>query len=274
MITMTIKIKILVALVLIQSTSFALSIQDQDFDGVPDELDQCMDTPFLNQVDEKGCTTTVLRLPYETETNGLTVAIKGGYSTNVDLIGRESQRTTQVRLTYYHNTWSYTLRSGYYIHSQDRGSIDTSFRIKKRIKLSSKMNLGLSASVKLPTYDFTGNKTDYTLSASLSYYPTDNISIFTGIGHSFINDEKVITPLQNTNYFYLGTGYFFTEKLYANLSYNYSESKFITEHPAHSIGTTLYYKINKKWFTTFSYSRELDEHLHDSLNFTVGYKVW
>jgi len=260
--------------VFIVTASSALSIQDQDFDGVPDELDQCMQTPFLNQVDEKGCTTKILRLPYETETNGLTVALRGGYNTNDDFIVRETQRTTQIRLTYYDNTWSYTLRTGYYIKNRDRGSIDTTLRIKKRLELSPKLNLGLSASVKLPTYDFTGNKIDYTLSASLSYYPSGPLSFFTGFGHSFINDRQIVTPIQDTNYIYLGTGYFFTKNFYANFSYNYAESKFTTTHPAHSLGTTLYYKINQEWFTTFSYSRELDEDLHDSLNFTMGYKIW
>jgi hypothetical protein len=254
--------------------SHALSIEDQDFDGVPDAIDQCMHTPFLNQVDETGCTTKILKLPYETETDGLTIALKTGYSTNDDLIGRTNQRTTKIRATYYHNTWSYTLRTGYYIHNQDRGSIDTTFRIKKRIKVSSKMNFNVSATVKLPTYNFAGNKTDYTFAASLSYYPTSSISIFTGAGHTFINDEQIITPLQDTNYFYIGTGYFFTEKLYGNLSYNYAESKFTTEYTAHSLGTTLYYHINKEWFTTLSYSREFDEDLHDVLNFTIGYRVW
>jgi hypothetical protein len=249
-------------------------MQDQDFDGVPDTIDKCMDTPFLNQVDETGCTTKVLRLPYETETNGLTIAMKVGYSTNDNLIGRENQRTTKVRLTYYHNAWSYTLRTGYYIHNQDRGAVDTTFRIKRRIKLSSKLNLSLGASVKLPTYDFTGNQTDYTLATSLSYYPTDSISIFAGAGHTFINDKQIVTPLQNTNYLYIGTGYFFTEKFYANISYNYAESKFTTEHPAYSLGSSIYYKLNKKWSTTLSYKREFDEDLHDSLNFTVNYKVW
>ncbi len=271
---MIINRKIFLGLILMQTLSSGFSVQDQDFDGVPDALDHCPNTPFLNQVDDKGCTTSILKLPYETETNGLTLAIKSGYNTNTNLIGRSRQYSTQLRLTYYLNTWSYTFRSGYYNDTQKTGSIDTTFRIKKRIELSSNMNLGLSASIKLPTYDFVGNKTDYTLATSLSYYPTDTLSIFAGVGHTFINDQQITTPLHDTNYSYLGTGYFFTEKFYANLSLNYSESKFIIEHSAHNIRTTLYYKVNEKWFTTFSYRRELDENLHDTLNFTVGYKVW
>jgi len=267
-------VKICILFTLIYTTTHALSIQDQDFDGVPDVIDQCLNTPFLNQVDETGCTTKILKLPYETEINGLTVALNLGYSVNADLMGRASQGTSKIRMTYYHNTWSYTLISGYYTHKQNQGSTDTTIRVKKRIQFSSNINVNISASVKIPTYDFIGNKTDYTMATSVSYYPTSSLSLFTGIGHTFINDESIITPLQDTNYFYIGTGYFLTKNFYLNLSYNYSESKFTLNYAAHSLGTTAYYQINKKWFTTFSYSREFDEDLHNVFNFTIGYKVW
>jgi hypothetical protein len=249
-------------------------MQDQDFDGVPDIYDQCKNTPFLNQVDQTGCTTKILKLPEQTQTHGLTITIKNAYSTNQELISQKNQYNTQFKLTYYYQNWSYSLRSGYYLDTQHQRSTDTSLRIKKRIRISPKANIGLSASINLPTYDVIGNKTDYTLSGSFNYYASDAHSFFAGYGHTFIHDISSFAPTQDTNYFYLGTGYFMTNHLYMNLSYNYSQVKFTSLHPEHTLGTTIYYKINTKWFTTFSYHKKLDQHVHDSFSWTIGYIVW
>jgi len=266
--------KQILALALLHVSMHAASINDQDFDGVPDSLDKCPNTPFLNEVNAQGCTTVVLRLPEETESDSLTLTLGYGSSTNEDLVGRERQDTAKLQVSYYHNNWSYSIRTGHYSHSEGNGLLDTSFKIKKRIKLNDDLKLGLGVGVKLPTYDFEGNKADYTLYSSLSYYPTSSLSLFTGASHTFIKDKQIFTPLQDTNSLYFGVGYFFTNDFYANLSYSYSESKFTDEHSARAVGSTLYYKINKKWFATFSYSREFDDDLHDSLNFKIGYKLW
>jgi len=270
------RIKQITTLVLLLNTcTYAASFNDQDFDGVPDSIDQCPDTPFLNEVNAQGCTTAILRLPEETESNNLILTLGYGFSTNEELIDRKRQKTGKVQLSYYHNDWSYSLRTGYYTNNKDHGLLDTTLKIKKRFKLTSALKLGFGFGVKLPTYDFTGNRTDYTIYSSLSYYPTSSLSLFSGLSHTFVKDEKIITPLQDTNSFYIGTGYFFTDSFYTSLSYSYSQSKFSTEDSAKSVSGTLYYKINKKWFTTLSYSREIvDEDLHDSFNFKIGYKIW
>ena len=126
----------------------------------------------------------------------------------------------------------------------------------------------------MPTYDFTGNKTDLTLYGSVVYYPISALSIFAGTTYTFINDEEVISPLQNVNTFYAGSGYFFTKDLYINAAYSYAESKFSMNDPAHSIMSTLFYRINDKWFMTLSYGHELDEDLKNSLNIKFGYSIW
>ena len=120
----------------------------------------------------------------------------------------------------------------------------------------------------------TGNNTDLTLYGSLVYYPQSAQSIFAGTSYTFIDDDEVISPLQNVQTFYTGSGYFFTKNFYANIAYSYAESKFTTNDPAHSIISTLLYRINDKWFVTLSYGHQLDEELKNSLNFKIGYSIW
>ena len=55
--------KILLLSLLLFTLSNAQSIKDQDMDGVPDDRDQCLNTPFLNEVNDKGCSTNTLLFP-------------------------------------------------------------------------------------------------------------------------------------------------------------------------------------------------------------------
>jgi len=281
----------------------AEEVQDQDFDGVPDRIDQCPNTPFLCEVDKTGCTTTILTLPFETEKENLSITLGYGFSSNEDLKNREIQHNSKVKISYYLNSWAYTLQTGYFSHNSDNGSLDTIVRIRKRIKLSPKYVLSVGAGLRLPSYDFDGNKIDELLYTSLHYYPTSTLSFFTGYSFTRIGDDEVNTVLsespsgdknsngtiekdgnekknsyqglQNKHKFYGGVGYFFTDDFYMNIMYSDESSKFISEHHIRAFSSSLYYKVNEKWFTTLYYKYEvLDEDRHDNLLFSVGYNLW
>ena len=254
--------------------SNAQSVQDQDMDGVPDDIDQCLDTPFLNEVNSKGCSTNTLIFPEERDNGSLDVSVGYGFSNNEELLDRDTQHTTKFQISYYLNNWGYSLRTGYYSTDDDEGMQDTTLKIKRKFKLNSSLKVSLGLGVKLPTYDFAGNNTDFTIYGSIVYYPKSALSMFTGTSSTFINDDEVSSPLQDVNTFYAGSGYFFTKNVYANIAYSYAESKFITNDPSHSILSTLFYRINSKWFTTLSYSHELEEDLKNSVNIKFGYSIW
>jgi len=265
--------KILLLSLALFTFTHAQSTQDQDMDGVPDDRDQCRDTPFLNEVDDKGCPTNMLLFP-ERENGSLDVSLGYGFSNDEELLDRDTQHTTKFMMSYYLNDWSYSLRTGYYTTDNDEGMIDTTLKIKRKFRLNDSLKVGLGLGVKLPTYDFTGNNTDFTIYGSLVYYPQSALSLFAGTSYTFINDDEVISPLQDVQTFYAGSGYFFTKNFYANIAYSYAQSKFTTNDPAHSIISTLLYRINDKWFMTLSYGHELDEDLKNSLNFKIGYSIW
>ncbi len=272
MMTMT---KVLLLGFTLTTLSSAETIKDQDMDGVPDSVDQCKNTPFLDVVNQKGCSTRTLIFPEDKNNDGLDISFGYGVSNNEDTLDRELQHTSKVQLIYYRDKWSYSVRTGYFKTDSQNGMQDTILKIKRKFKLNDSLKLGLGLGIKLPTYDFTGNKTDYTLYSSLTYYPISSLSLFTGASHTFINDEDDIDPLQDINTFYVGSGYFFTQNFYVNIAYSYAESKFTAYQPSKSVMSTLFYKINKKWFTTLSYSHEIeDDTLNNSLNIKFGYSIW
>ncbi len=261
--------------IMIASQCSADSVKDADLDGVPDSIDQCPHTPFLHEVNSRGCTTKVLTLPEDSSNTNLTLSLGYGYFTNEDLIGRETQYISKAQLSYYHDNYSYTLKTSYYTYHGDKGIQDTVLKIKKRFSLNTNTKFKLGVGIKLPTYDFQGNQTDYTLYSSLTHYLSSKHSFFTGASYTFVKDKPIKTPLQNSYNIYMGDGYFFSTRFYASLSYNLSQSKFTTEHHIHTLSSTLYYKINDKFYTTLSYQREIgDEDLHDGLQFKIGMKLW
>ncbi len=264
---------------------------DMDLDGIPDSIDKCLNTPFLSEVDSTGCVVNTLVLPDEaTNYESLTLISGYGYSTNEDLLSREVQKNTNLEINYYHNDWSYTFHTGYYTHNLHDGLLDTTVKVKKRIKLNAQHILTFGSALIFPTHKYQGNRVDVQLSTSIHAYPTKSLTYFMGynftrIGDRHItgeiskftdmNETKESTALQNIHKFYVGGGYFFTDALYANLTYHLEESKFRDEHNIVSFSASLYYKINRQWFTTLYYKRQIaDEDLHDNLMFKLGYHFW
>jgi len=251
------------------------TIKDQDMDGVPDIIDKCPNTPFLNEVDKSGCANHILTLPEENDNRSLTLSLGYGFSNNEDFIDRRTQYSSKFKLVYSLKEWSYSLRTEYLYLGNYQGLEDTTIKIKRKFRFSKSLKIGLGIGIKLPTFNFIGNHTDIILYHSLNYYPNTTLSYFMGYNYTFVNDDKIYTPLQNTNTLYLGSGYFFSKKFYANIAYSYSQSKFVSNTPAKSLTSTLFYRINKRWFTTLSYSHQIDdEDLHNSMNIKFGYSIF
>ena len=261
--------------ILIALPTLAKSFTDTDLDGVEDKLDICPNTPFLHTVDKNGCTITILKLPQERDTTSLILTLGYGYTINEDIIGQENQQNYQTTLGFYHNTWSYTLNTGYFTSHHDKDMQDTILKVKKRFSPSAKLKLSLGAGVKLPSYNFKGNKTDFSLYSTLSYYATTSLSYFSGANYTFVRDHAVISPIQNRYNLYLGTGYFLTKRLYCNLSYTYTQGKFTAEEHYQTLSSTIYYKINKTLFTTLNFYKEIDdEDQHAGFSLKLGYSLF
>jgi len=274
MMTMTFRLALLSVLCLLSLE--AKSLEDDDMDGVPNHLDKCANTAFLTEVNAQGCATLSLVLPEEKASDSLDISMGFGFSNNEDLLDRDTQYTSKFQANYYLNNWRYSLAIEYFGTDDVQGLQDSILKVKRKFVLSKKLKFTLGMGLKLPTYDFLGNHTDYALYSSLIYYPISSLSLFGGASYTFINDDiDTGEELQNTHTFYLGTGYFFSKEFYANIAYSNAQSKFRSNHHAQAINGTLFYQINKKWVSTLSYSHEIeDDDLHNALNLTFIYSVW
>jgi len=268
--------KNILLLILIQNFLYANDAnKDSDMDGVPNSSDVCTHTPFLDVVDKRGCSTERLVLPEDKESNSLDIIFGLGQAQNEDELNREKQHISTFQAYYYNNDWIYSLKTGYFTQPAESNMEDTTLSIRKRFQVSKKLKLTTGVGLKLPTYDFEGNKADYLLTGAFNYYPTNKVSLYFGGSYDFLQDEEVFTPLQNVHTLYVGTGYFLNKTLYGHVSYSNSNSKFVEEHNIQIVSATLFYQINPKWFTSLSYHHEIaDEDLHNNINIKLGYSVW
>ncbi len=253
---------------------FSQNFNDEDLDGVPDNLDKCPHTPFLSEVDKNGCIVKILTLPKEAIYNSLIFSYTIGINHDKELQNNVKQTIHTIALKFYQHDWSFIIQTGYFKEHSQEGLTDTIIKLKKHFFLSPKLRMAVGGGVKLPTDNFKGNKTDFTLYSSFSYYPSKKFSIFAGYSYTFIRDKKVTINLTNSSNAYIGTGYFLTNYLYTDLSIERYKSKFSNEKADYYINGSIYYKINKKLFTTFSYTIDVDHTNNNSISLTIGYKFW
>lgn len=267
-------IKIPYILAILTLSIWSGSVNDYDMDGVPNNIDVCNHTPFFDTVNKQGCSTKRLILPDEKESNSLDIIFGYGLLNKDDIDGNR-QYKSKVELDYYHNNWIYGLKSGY-INSESKNSmIDTLLNIKKRFQLNQNLKFTTGLIFSLPTYDCKGNRTDYILSEALTYYPNNSVSLFLGGNYDIINDIVDTEPIHNQYSYYLGGGYFFSQKLYSSLSFSHSNNKFIEKGDINRLNSTLFYKIDNDWFSSLSYSHEiLNDDTRYSLSLKVGFTVW
>ena len=251
---------------------YSENIKDYDMDGVPDNIDRCIYTPFFNKVDKFGCTTTRLTLPEDKDNHSLDIIFNYGLSHNDDSMDRENLFKSRLELNYYRNSWIYELKTAYLNGKSFSDIDDTILDIKRHFQPKQNIKLTVGGGVKIPIDSFKKDKVDYIFLGNINYYMNDTILLFLGSTYTFVNDKSSKEKINNQYSYYLGGGYFITKKLYGSLSYSINRSKFKTQHLISIIDTTLFYEINKKWFTSLHYSNELlDDDLHNSFNCTIGY---
>jgi len=249
---------------------------DSDMDGVPDTIDQCPNTPFLAEVDQQGCLTKLLYFPQERDTGNLDVLMGYNYTFNEEDINQDVQHSLTLKANYVYNDWIYSVRTGKFIEAESsEGMIDTTFTVTKRFRPYPNLKYLLGVSIRLPTYDFAGNKTDLSLRGSVVYYPESGLSLFAGAHFTLIGDQTIDDPIRDAGGGYAGIGYFFDKVLYLNASYNYRTSKYVSNHDIQTLSTTLFYEISPSWYTSLSYAYQVnDDDLHETFIWQIGYRVW
>lgn len=266
--------KLLLSMVLGTMILFSQEI-DSDIDGVIDSLDICPNTPFLTEVNAKGCAVSVILLPEDSKNDSWDININYGITNDLDMLNINKKHSVSIQTNYYREDWIYSVRMSGQYNNNNYVIKDSILKVKKRFKFKEYLKVYIGGAVRLPSYNYLGNHTDYTLYLSSTYYPVDKVSIFVGVNYTFINDEPLIAPLKDITNFYIGGGYFYNKDLYMNISYTSTQAKFKSSKTDNAIMSTVYYQISDKWFTSITYSHELyEKNMDNSINIHLGYNIW
>ncbi len=260
-------IKVFISLILFGAVLFG--DKDDDLDGVPNSIDKCPNTPFLHKVDSNGCTTKVLTLPKQSDKDMKLFTISYGRITDGDFKGRKIQNEAIISFSNISYPWVFSVTTGL-INS---GLIDTTFKIKRVFKPKKDLKINLLAGLKLPTYNFRGNRVDPLFGSSIYYHLDEKSSFFAGLNYTLVQDKEFDLSLENSYNMYGGFGYFISKKTYTNISMEVSNSKFVQEETLKTIGSMLYYQLSKDYSISLNFRKELNEDEHNLFILSLGYRI-
>ncbi len=249
---------------------------DSDMDGVADSEDRCPNTPLSDLVDKRGCALERLYNEYHYDT------VYGfNYADTAPLVSQHLNIPSfSLRADVYYKNYYLQSYTAYYMNTDANGDVQSGFYDTyvgggyQKYLLDS-LFVSVGAGVLLPTYqdDIVNNSTDYQMQASASYI-RNNLTFFGSYSYTLINDKDRtnVATFQNTTAYSVGAGRYFNEKMYASLSYSFTNSVYthITDITAASLYTT--YTINVHKYFIFRYSYGLSKSANDnSLSLLIGH---
>lgn len=255
-----------------------LAFTDSDMDGVDDSKDLCPNTSMSELVSATGCTTQTLGskhhfdLIYGLDFNDL----------NYETLEKTNTLSQTLQADYYYDKFSLEFSTSYYhsdsTTSEQNGMNDTFLGTYYTLGSLKQTNIRFGAGLLLPTYnsELNNNKTDYVASANISHMAKD-VNLFAGYSYTIINDNNIKAGTysilyQNTSSISLGAGFYPTDKLYASLAFNTTESIYKHVEDINTASLYLFYTIDAHWFTTFNYAYGLSESASDNtLSARIGY---
>ncbi len=232
---------------------------DSDLDGVPDNLDLCPNTPFLETVNKNGCSENQLK---EIKKNKIKFNLSAGYeydnyknSKNSHLIFTSlSAKKNQFKLSLYYSMLSYG--NGY----KSNDFITSLYYYNYSIDNTS---IKLGGKIYFPTYF--NDKIDYALFIQgIYFFDTFDIGLSEKhkiYGESGTNAKDTITAFAD----------FYYKKLTIS-PYAYTENSAYDSSTWYKYaGVTLFYSINKKLGFMFDSSVDLEESENYTIDGSISY---
>ena len=270
---------------LLSSALFAYT--DSDMDGVADSMDKCPNTPLTDLVDVNGCTKAKVKFTKQKNSqkskSHADVIIGLNYAgSNFASLNQSDTYSASVQADYYYGDFSLQAYTSYYktaAKDYDESGLNDSFLgASYNVHMGKSLSLRLGVGALIPTYDtsLNNNNTDYTSSATLSYY-FSKLNLFGGYAYTMINDDDVVDTnvayiYEDTNAYSLGAGYYFTNKLYVSGAYNISNSIYKGIDDIKTASLYGYYAINKNQFVIFTYAYGLSDTASDNaVSLKAGY---
>jgi len=245
---------------LIGAIALSCFAADSDLDGVPDNLDMCPATPFLDIVNKNGCSKSQL----ESKKASIKYNISAGFEYDGAKNSKDSQTiftSLSAKKDSYKLSVYYSMYNDGYTNKYESNDLILSLYYYNYSLKNSMIKFGVKSY--LPTtYN---NKTDYAFLIQGSYYfqkfSVDLSEKHKIYGESTSNDKDTITLDIGINY----------KKLYIS-PYVYTENSTTSSSTWYKYGgIDIYSSINKKVGISFDASTDLEESQNYSLVTSLDY---
>lgn len=239
---------------------------DSDIDGIDDAQDQCMNTPFSDLVNARGCTIRSLQSNVNYD-----IILGVGYSQTNYASQEKANTTTQTLQADYYNGNIWAQLAGSYFNSsspsfKQSGFGDTLIALYYKLPFDS-LTVQTGVGVLLPTYnsDYDNEAVDYQGSINIQYDLNDQYNLFGGYSYTIVNDTDIPNTVQyqNTHSFYAGAGYAINDKTRISVSYAESQSMYVDTQTVETASAGLFYQLSNHWFTMFDYRYGLSDSASD-----------
>jgi len=239
---------------------YAGAVQDSDLDGVPDNLDMCPNTPFLETVNKYGCSEAQLK-------NLKKNKIKFDFSAGYEYDNYKSYNSSNTLFTSL-SAAKDKLKASLFFSELDDGSgvgyksNDLILSLYYYLFLKN-VSFKFGSKVYFPTeYN---SKTDYALLAKGTYYFKD-FSIGLSEKHKIYGEAGA--NAKDTVTLELDTSY---KKLYIS-PYVYTENSAYNSNRWYKYaGISLFYLLNKKFSISIDSSIDLEENQNYTITSSIGY---
>jgi hypothetical protein len=228
---------------------------DSDFDGVEDDVDQCLGTSMLDVVGSDGCS--------KKQKEKMQAVLYQGLSfINVD--DNSDLQNYSLALMLSKESWLFYVGSGYFQYNTRRTNIDdfsdTTLLVQKTFVLAPNHSLKSSLSMVLPTFSTEGNRVDY--GASGSYlFRHEKWDIEMGYQYDKINDDNAKDI--STAFIYLGYNW---DDFYGMIGYSQDNEQ------RKNSNLSLQYTYSENFSFTYTFSKA-NNNFYDSMHtLGVGYR--
>ena len=243
--------------------AFANTIKDSDLDGVPDNLDICPNTPFLETVNKNGCSAEQLK-KIKSKENNIKFNISAGYEYDNYKDSKSSQLVFSTLSAYKNNfklSLYYSMLNDGYTSGYKSNDLITSLYYYNYSITNTSLKLGVKAY--LPTYF--NDKTDYAFLIQGIYF-FNKFDIGLSEKHKIYgeNDENHKDTIMTFIDFY-----------YKNLTispYIYTEnSPYDSSTWYKYAGLTFFYQANKQLGFMLDSSLDLEENENYTIDGSISY---
>ena len=235
---------------------------DDDFDGVEDTQDRCLNTPFMDLVDNSGCSITSL----VSEHNFDVIAGLAYSSKDETTLQGEQTFYATLQMDYNFKNFNFYAIVSSYQNDYSSGLDDTLAGGAYTFNLFDYFSLSPGLTLFFPTYDSGLDNEEIDVATSLSFEVHYKDFLLLGAySYTFINDtDTADIKYQNTSAYQLGIGYIATANMYMDIGFYKSSSIYQDVDDLQSVLFDMNYYIDDKYFVLLNYSHGLSETANDN----------